>query len=308
MTAREIRDAVRNSAATAWKPTKVITRHEREDEPEADLHEPAQPIQPAPARARWNKRDSVALELWRNRSARSGVDSLYDLWERSPVQPPLGRQPSEWFGKMLGTNAFVCVAGDSPTTAKTARFREWQEGGWPDELALVVANPMRSRVGLTQDGRTSPRCLGNVGERRWVVLEFDQGDADEQAALHWALTTVAERHGWPVLRLAVHSGGKSLHGWYGPVESEDAALSLMQAATSLGADPATWNKCQLVRAPGGTRAAKQTTKADLPPGWVQEKSGRIPQQVYFYRPFSSPCISQKSTRLSVRSTSHPHQT
>ena len=85
------------------------------------------------------------------------------------------------------------------------------------------------------------------------MIEFDSGTADEQAALHWHLACAAAAMGWPRLRLAVHSGSKSLHGWYGPCASEEQAEELMVYARTMGADTATWNRCQLVRLPGGRR-------------------------------------------------------
>jgi hypothetical protein len=56
------------------------------------------------------------------------------------------------------------------------------------------------------------------------------------------------------LALVVHSGGKSLHGWY-PCEgeSEEVMHRFMRYAVSLGADHATWTRIQLVRMPDGVR-------------------------------------------------------
>ena len=54
--------------------------------------------------------------------------------------------------------------------------------------------------------------------------------------------------------LVVHSGGKSLHGWfYCAGQPEEELRKFMRYAVSLGADPATWTRCQLVRLPGGLR-------------------------------------------------------
>ena len=53
---------------------------------------------------------------------------------------------------------------------------------------------------------------------------------------------------------AVHSGGKSLHGWFN-VEGEDEEKTrrFFRYAVSRGADPATWTRSQFVRMPRGTR-------------------------------------------------------
>ena len=54
------------------------------------------------------------------------------------------------------------------------------------------------------------------------------------------------------LVLAVHSGGKSLHGWfYCAGQPEEKWLHFMRYAVSLGADPATWTRSQFVRLPEG---------------------------------------------------------
>jgi hypothetical protein len=54
--------------------------------------------------------------------------------------------------------------------------------------------------------------------------------------------------------MVVHSGNKSLHGWF-HVEgmSEAKQVGFFDEATKLGADTATWNKSLFVRMPDGTR-------------------------------------------------------
>jgi hypothetical protein len=81
-----------------------------------------------------------------------------------------------------------------------------------------------------------------------LVLEFDQGAPDEHAAL---LLHLAERG---PLALAVHSGSKSLHGWFFCVGRSTQRLhDFMGYAVMLGADPATWTRSQFVRMPDGLR-------------------------------------------------------
>jgi hypothetical protein len=56
------------------------------------------------------------------------------------------------------------------------------------------------------------------------------------------------------LALAVHSGSKSIHGWfYCAGQSEERLRAFMRAAVAVGADRATWTRSQFVRMPGGTR-------------------------------------------------------
>src|SRR5262245_2661328 len=53
---------------------------------------------------------------------------------------------------------------------------------------------------------------------------------------------------------AVHSGGKSLHGWFDVHGEDEKKIKwFFRYAVSLGADPATWTRSQFVRMPGGRR-------------------------------------------------------
>jgi len=91
-------------------------------------------------------------------------------------------------------------------------------------------------------------CLNNTGPRRFLVVEFDQGTFDQHAAL---LAHLGEK---APLVLVVHSGNKSLHGWFYCAEQpEDRVEKFFNYAVSLGADRATWARCQFVRMPDGRR-------------------------------------------------------
>jgi hypothetical protein len=94
----------------------------------------------------------------------------------------------------------------------------------------------------------SEHSLENTGPRRFLVIEQDKGTPDEQSAILLHLATQAP------LALAVHSGSKSLHGWFFCAgRSEESTRRFMRKAVSLGADPATWTRSQFVRMPDGTR-------------------------------------------------------
>jgi hypothetical protein len=141
---------------------------------------------------------------------------------------------------------------------KTQReFDTRTHGEWRGELAalqFIVPSPMAAVTGLTKDGKKSKHTLDNTGPRRFLVCEFDSGDGDQKswhdqhAALLLHLASLA-----PMV-LAVHSGGKSLHGWfYCAGQSEDKLHRFMRYAVALGADRATWLRSQFVRMPDGTR-------------------------------------------------------
>ena len=142
-------------------------------------------------------------------------------------------------------NPWLCV-GASSREFKTRRREELR--GELSKLALIVPSPMTARTGKTQKGETSEHTLESTGSRHFLVVEFDTGTAGDHAAL---LLHLAER---APLVLVVHSGGKSLHGWFYCVgQSESVTRRFMRYAVSLGADPATWTRSQFVRCPDGTR-------------------------------------------------------
>ena len=142
-------------------------------------------------------------------------------------------------------NPWLCV-GASNSEFKTRQREELR--GELSALALIVPSPMTARTGRTQDGKQSEHALDNTGPRRFLIVEQDKGSTDEQAAV---LLHLAER---APLVLAVHSGGKSIHGWFMAAgQPEERLRRFMRYAVALGGDPATWTRCQFVRMPGGRR-------------------------------------------------------
>ena len=290
VTPREIRDAVANSREIAWQAPA------ESDQP--DLHAPA-PEAPAPTRTaeRWPKADPEHRAARAAAMKRAGVGGLVDLFHRSPVTPPQ-QSAVQWLAALLPDAEWLCLAEGHPGTARTRSRARWGDAAG---CGLVVPSPMTGTSGRGLDGRLSHRSLDNTGPRRWLVVEFDSGSIDEQAALHWYLGITAEALGWPRLRLAVHSGGKSLHGWYGPCQSEEQARELMTEAVRLGADPATWTRCQLVRLPGGVRSVTPPQEAHLPPGWDVPEPRETTQEVFYFDPFFQcpppPLLKKPSTAL-----------
>jgi hypothetical protein len=92
--------------------------------------------------------------------------------------------------------------------------------------------------------------LANTGERRYLVLDFDAGDADHHAAIIWFLAQKRP------LKLVMHSANKSLHGWFKVAGLPDEALLAFmeeEEAVGLGADPGLWWKEHFARIAGGWR-------------------------------------------------------
>lgn len=185
-----------------------------------------------------------------NREQREAICSagagLVDLWEASPVRfEDNASRAEEIVSALFPGNPLLCV-GASSNTFKT-RTRDELRGELAG-LALIVPSPMITRTGKTQDGDESEHTLEATGPRRYLVIEQDGGTVDEQAAI---LLHLAER---APLVLALHSGGKSIHGWFMAAgQREDQLRAFMRYAVSLGADPALWTRSQFARLPNGTR-------------------------------------------------------
>ncbi len=171
---------------------------------------------------------------------------LVDLWEQSPVRLEDTKSHTEaLIDALFPDNPLLCC-GLSDSKFDTRSREEWR--GKLSALQVIAPNPMTARSGLTQDGKASAHALSITGPRRFLVVEFDQGNVDDHAALLLDLAQKAP------LALVVHSGSKSLHGWFFCAgQPEERLRPFMRLAVSLGADPATWTRSQFVRMPDGTR-------------------------------------------------------
>jgi len=217
----EIEDAVKNSITCAWQPKMNLA--------------------PSHAIAKW----PTVNQEQRDAIIRDG-GGLADLWELSKPRIEDNEQHTEKIiDRLFPGNPLLCC-GKSNSVFDTKPREAWR--GELSALSLIVPSPMSAVNGLTKDGRKSKHTLANTGLRRFLICEFDSGTADEHAALLLHLGTFAP------LVCAVHSGGKSLHGWFFVAsQPEDKVLKFFRYAVSLGADRATWTRCQFVRMPDGTR-------------------------------------------------------
>ncbi len=171
---------------------------------------------------------------------------LVDLWEASPFALDSNDcRTEEIVDQLFPGNPLLCVGRSSHQFATGHRedFR-----GTLASQQLIVPSPMFSQTGWTQTGKVSEHSLANTGARRFLVIEQDAATADEQAAILLHLAEIAP------LALAVHSGSKSIHGWFAcQGQPEDRLYRFMRYAVALGADRATWIRSQFVRMPDGTR-------------------------------------------------------
>jgi hypothetical protein len=218
---KEIEDAVKNSIGYAWQ-----------------ARGNAVAVQSV---SKWPK---VNVEL-RAAIIRDG-DGLADLWELSnPRIEDSEQHTEEIIDRLFPGNLFLCC-GRSKSEFETRPREEWR--GELSGLSLIVPSPMTAPAGLTKEGRQSAHALSNTGLRRFLICEFDTGTPDDHAALLLHLATFAP------LVCAVHSGGKSLHGWFLVAgQPDDKILKFFRYAVSLGADRATWTRSQFVRMQDGWR-------------------------------------------------------
>ena len=232
----DIREILENAAATCGR---CVSLREIED---AVRNSRKGAFQPASAQRRaW---PSVNAEQ-REAVIATGF-GVVDLWGISPIRfEDSAMHTEEIIDALFPGNPWVCV-GVSKNNFKTRRREELR--GELSALALVVPSPMTARTGYTQDGKESEHSLESTGPRRFLVIEQDCGTVDEQAAI---LQHLAER---APLALAVHSGSKSLHGWfYCAGVAEEKVSRFFRCAAALGADPALWMRSQLTRMPDGLR-------------------------------------------------------
>jgi len=205
-------------------------------------------------------------------------NGLVDLWEASPVRLDSNNLKTDQIIDVLFPgNPLLCCGWTRhrfDTRARTLWYKL-------QDLQFIVPNPMKALQDMTQQGKLSAHALSNTGPRRFLIVEFDfdASNSDEEARLLERLAAerrdvrdlcaalllhLAEK---APLVLAVHSGGKSVHGWFYCADvPEEKVLCAFNYAVSLGADRANWTRAQFARMPDGLR-----------------ENGRR-QTVYFFNP------------------------
>ena len=171
---------------------------------------------------------------------------LCDLWELSPIRIEDNNQHTEEIiDRLFPNNPLIC-SGRNRYRYDTKSRENWRGG--LHERALIVPSPMSAVRGTTKEGKLDKHTLNNTGPRRFLICEFDTGTLDDHAALLMHLGNFAP------LVCAVHSGGKSLHGWFYVQSQPDVKVEkFFGYAVTLGADRQLWSRTQFVRMPDGTR-------------------------------------------------------
>jgi hypothetical protein len=201
---------------------------------------------------------------------------LYDLWESSPLRFDDDQSHTEEIiDVLLPDNPLLCC-GLTAYQFATRRREIWR--GHLARCAFITPNPMYKIQGLTLEGEPSQHCKSATAARIYLVVEFDFSEfardgktTSKWASLvqEWRAAGVSVLDATAVLHLhlshrlplvaAVHSGGKSLHGWYPAfAQNDDQLRPFMEYAVSLGADHVLWNRAQFSRMPGGRRENGKT--------------------------------------------------
>jgi hypothetical protein len=191
-----------------------------------------------------------------------------------PIQFGESSRVEEIIDAVFAGNPWLCVgkADDRFITGRRETLR-----GRLHRYSLIVPSPMSAQRGLTKQGKPSYHTEANTGPRRFIIVEFDHGSLDQQAAILWHLA------GYAPLALVVFSGSKSLHGWFFCADQpEDRVQRFFDYAHTLGADCRLWSRSQFVRMPDGMRSDGKTGEALVAAGITMVPAGR--QAVLYFNP------------------------
>jgi hypothetical protein len=245
---KEIEDAVKNSIGCAWQPSRISTAFN------------------SAGRSKWPEKNPEPIEA----ICAEGY-GLVDLWELSPIRIENNEAHTEEIvGRLFAGNPLLCC-GKTQSDFDTRPRKQWR--GELPQLQFIVPSPMSAVTGLTKDGKESAHALSNTGPRRFLVVECDFSiyARDEKTETKLApLIRKLDAQGFSVADMcaavllhlaqfapmvcAVHSGGKSVHGWfYVQGQPEEKQLRFMRYAVSIGGDPVGWTRSQFMRMPDGTR-------------------------------------------------------
>lgn len=205
----------------------------------------------------WNTRIPLPTKKPNNALIRRAIEltpwALEDMWEDSPLNLH-ECAPAEILTLLYEPTDLVCCG--SVNQFMTLTVSDWLNGDhWMGDQ--VVPNPSRLKLGVTlsNKSRLSAHSRDATGERRYIVVESDDEELsfDEKASV---LKYLSDRVGGD-LKMVVHTGGKSLHGWYKADPDEFINWKFMELACLLGADPRMWLPEQLARLPNAVRIKNQ---------------------------------------------------
>ena len=161
---------------------------------------------------------------------REGI-SLATLHADSPAKiDGHARQTEEVIDAMFPGDPWLCC-GAANHDFSTRLRSEWR--GSLANQSLIVPSAMLGRYGFTKHGKVSEHAQSAVGPRQYLVVEFDFAlksrdglhdtelaplirrlDAYDIKIAGMCSALLAHLARFVPLALVVHSGGKSLHGWF----------------------------------------------------------------------------------------------
>jgi hypothetical protein len=169
---------------------------------------------------------------------------------------PIPQEPSAQAAAILrlyapGDIVWIGDLHDSGSPRHARHFRpssEWLQGPMPPGPRISQTT---FRKGVVS------RCARTVRKRPFLVVESDTLTLGEQGALLRLLRKTL------TLRAVVHTGGRSLHGWF-ECPAPTLFRHLRHFLVAVGADPALFNPVQPVRMPG----------------WPRSDSGELPRLIF----------------------------
>jgi hypothetical protein len=184
---------------------------------------------------------------------------------------PLEEHDAEWYVDRLFPGNPLITAAQNKRRFYTRRRESWR--GRLSSMEFIVPNVPDVWRAKTQSGKWSERCGAMYSRRHYLVVEFDLKEKTEEGAptifapllRAWARDKITVRIASRALHqdlmrrgpyvMLLWSAGKSIHGWVATWHvAESVAVRFFSYACRLGADPACWSKCQLVRMPNGHRS------------------------------------------------------
>jgi len=225
-----------------------------------------------PSKPKWPEPNLGLIEELTLLRAWDVPGALATLESRSPDSLKR-RNAGEIVSKLFTPDSYIATGffPDCTPVSKLSRIRDNLH-----KMAFLVPNPMRGRIGLTQDNRESGRCLSNVLHRRFLVTEFDFKPVrpDGVTPTIWVpMLNLWKSYGMTVLdaqaalilflmdrgplAMVTFSGSSSLHAWWyceGELEHVGNPFhKFMVGAATLGADTALFCPSQFARMPLGKR-------------------------------------------------------
>jgi hypothetical protein len=218
-----------------WSETKVreyLAQHTTRTGRKAD-EEIERAIERAPEWIKRGKASSIRKwpELSRVRRQEAISNGKITVEELRRISPQKQMSAQQVLPILFPGDPLIWATMSVGSPGDTLPLRQWLPVAGIQQF--IVPSPMIGRD-IPHNGK-SRRCLTNTGPRRFLFIESDIGTADEQTAILWHLARFA-----PFV-LAVHSAGKSVHGWFYVANRSEAEIrEFMEYAVSLGADDATF--------------------------------------------------------------------